>query len=79
MDLTFSDLQRGLHVFFYRHSWAGKLSRDFLLRWLCCPETRAKQMDKRENYVTRNVDELECAVSAGGKIVYQHSEPVSEI
>ena len=29
--------------------------------------------------VTGNVGELECALSAGGKIVYQHSEPVSEI
>ena len=29
--------------------------------------------------VTGNVGELECALSAGGKIVYQHSEPVSGI
>ena len=43
-DLVFSDLQRALHVFSPR-TWAGKLSRDFLLRWIvCCQETRTKQM-----------------------------------
>jgi hypothetical protein len=43
------DLQHGLHVL---PSWAA-FHRFPLALVLCCQETRTKQMDKRENYVTR--------------------------